>query len=160
MRIGITGHQNLGDEGSVSWIRESICQALTSDNASSGYSCLAIGADKVFVGVFHQRGLPFIAVIPCALYEQTFKTAEDVASYHLILSQAKEVIRLPFTKPSEEAFMAGGTKIVDCCDKLYAAWNGKPAKGLGGTADVVRYAQENGKRVLHMNPLDRSIQLL
>ncbi len=47
--------------------------------------------------------------------------------------------------------------VVDAVDLLIAIWNGKPARGLGGTADVVSYALNLSKRVLHINPDSRSV---
>jgi hypothetical protein len=37
---------------------------------------------------------------------------------------------------------------------LVAIWDGKPARGLGGTGDVVRYAQEKGTAVSIVWPDD------
>jgi len=39
----------------------------------------------------------------------------------------------------------GGSEIlVGPVDELLAVWDGKPARGYGGTADVVAYAERNG----------------
>jgi hypothetical protein len=32
--------------------------------------------------------------------------------------------------------------MVDHADELYAVWDGQPARGYGGTADVVAYARQ------------------
>jgi hypothetical protein len=37
--------------------------------------------------------------------------------------------------------MRAGEKVVDLSDTLLAVWDGLPAKGYGGTADVVTYAR-------------------
>ena len=34
---------------------------------------------------------------------------------------------------------------------------GRPAAGLGGTADVVAYAEQRGVKVVQVNPIDGSI---
>jgi hypothetical protein len=36
-------------------------------------------------------------------------------------------------------------------------WDGEPAKGLGGTGDVVGYAVQKGKDLIHLNPVNRSV---
>jgi len=54
---------------------------------------------------------------------------------------------LAFREPSEEAFFAAGKAVVDACDWLIAVWDGEPARGLGGSADVVAYARNQGRRV-------------
>jgi hypothetical protein len=40
--------------------------------------------------------------------------------------------------------MAASTFMLGRADHLWAIWDGRPARGYGGTADVVAYARENG----------------
>lgn len=54
---------------------------------------------------------------------------------------------MPFDEPSEKAYWSAGQEIVNQADRLLAVWDGQPAAGLGGTADVVRYARAQGKLV-------------
>jgi hypothetical protein len=112
-----------------------------------GVSALAAGADQLFARYMLDVGAALIAIVPCREYEDTFTTARDLRSYRLLLSRAAEVERLPYAVPSEEAFMAAGRRVVDQCDWLVAVWDGAVSRGLGGTADVVAYAQQLGKRV-------------
>jgi hypothetical protein len=63
------------------------------------------------------------------------------------LEAAHSVTRLDYAEPTEEAFLAAGKSVVDNCQVLIAVWDGKPARGLGGTADIVRYARDTGKAV-------------
>jgi len=51
--------------------------------------------------------------------------------------------------------MEAGEKIVEEADIVVAVWDGKPAAGLGGTADIVEYARELEKPLIWINPLDR-----
>lgn len=60
---------------------------------------------------------------------------------------------MPYEEPSDEAYLAAGQEVVDLTDTLLAIWDGQPARGLGGTADVVRYARSVGKRVVVIWPL-------
>ncbi len=43
--------------------------------------------------------------------------------------------------------MTASALMIDTADELYAVWDGEPARGYGGTADVVAYARERGKPV-------------
>ena len=74
-----------------------------------------------------------------------------------MLKAAHAVTRLDYAEPSEEAFLAAGTSVVDNCEALIAVWDGKPARGLGGTADIVRYARDSGKavRIVWPDGIDR-----
>ncbi|MGY3204135.1 hypothetical protein ACVW19_004650 [Streptomyces sp. TE5632] len=48
---------------------------------------------------------------------------------------------------TSEAHMAGSEILVDLSGELLAVWDGKPARGFGGTADVVSYAERSGTPV-------------
>lgn len=45
------------------------------------------------------------------------------------------------------AHMAGSEILVGLVDELLAVWDGQLARGYGGTADVVAYAQQQGTAV-------------
>jgi hypothetical protein len=43
----------------------------------------------------------------------------------------------------EDAYARAGHAIVDASDVLVALWDGKPARGRGGTAEIVQYALDH-----------------
>lgn len=43
--------------------------------------------------------------------------------------------------------MDASRTMLEGADKLYAVWDGKPARGYGGTADVVALARDLGVNV-------------
>ena len=125
-----------------------------------GLSSLAIGADQLFANLVLKAGGRLHVIVPFAGYERTFETPEDLASYKDLLSKASEVEILNAEASDEESFFAAGKSIATQCDALVAVWNGKKAQGLGGTADVVYYAQKHKKLVFHLNTLTCSITQL
>jgi len=86
-------------------------------------------------------------VLPCEDYESTFAKHAEVALFREFLNEAYQVERLWFPAPSEAAFLAAGRRVVDLADMMIVAWHQQPAKGTGGTADIVRYANDRGKSV-------------
>lgn len=112
-----------------------------------GYSSLAVGADQQFAQMVLTLGGRLRLVIPSADYSSTFTNDTDLAKYERLLSEADSFETLDFPGPSEQAFLAAGKVVVDRCDVLLAVWDGAPAKGLGGSADVVAYARHQGKDV-------------
>ena len=86
-------------------------------------------------------------IIPCRRYEQSFDRVSDIAGYRLLLSAARWVEVLDHDQPSEVAYLDAGHRVVDFTDVLLAVWDGLPAQGLGGTADVVEYARAKGKEI-------------
>ena len=53
-----------------------------------------------------------------------------------------------------QAYEAAGRYVVDHCDLLIAVWDGKPARGRGGTAEIVAYAREKKRPLIVVSSLD------
>jgi hypothetical protein len=155
MQLGITGHQRL-DDHAWQWVTEVMRQQVWSaEQPLVGVTSLAIGADQLFARLVVERGGTIHAVLPFADIERSF-APEDVASYRQLVQQATvEVLATPGT--DEDAYMAAGQRVVDLSATLLAVWDGKPAKGKGGTADIVAYAMRRGVPVIHINPLVSTI---
>jgi hypothetical protein len=97
-------------------------------------------------------GAELHVVIPCEGYEATFKNKQALIQYRDLLQQANSVEVLGHQSPSEPAFLNAGHRVVDLSDIVIAVWDGREARGTGGTADIVRYAKERGKEVLLVWP--------
>lgn len=157
MKAGMTGHQSLGSKLAVEWLQEQLMQAAAENEVTLGYTCLAAGADQLFASTLYQLGIPYVVLIPSKQYEDTFDDSDILMQYRLWLSRATKIVELGFDFPTETAFFEAGKKIVDCSDLIVAVWNGKPAKGLGGTGDVVKYALSRGKPLVHLNPVTLTV---
>jgi len=111
-----------------------------------GVSCLADGADQVFARAVTDLGGRIEVVVPAERYREGLP--EDAqGQYDHLLAQAVAVRRLPFGDSTSESHMVASKLMVDEADALYAVWDGKPARGYGGTADVVAYARDRGTPV-------------
>jgi predicted Rossmann fold nucleotide-binding protein DprA/Smf involved in DNA uptake len=151
-KVGITGHQNLPKKA-INFAAQEIANRLYRLNgAFVGISSLAAGADQLFAETVLQAKGQLHAVIPCNHYEATFTDDNALQSFHRLLENAAFVETLEYDHPSEDAFLAAGHRVVALSDVLIAVWDGLEAKGKGGTADVVRYAQENQKELFIVWP--------
>jgi len=103
------------------------------------------------------KNIPYIAIIPSQGYETTFQKSEHLLNYRRLLQNAAEILTLNFEKPEERAFYEAGKQVVDYSDIILALWDGQPAKGLGGTGDVVEYARSKKKRIVHINPVTQEV---
>jgi hypothetical protein len=75
-------------------------------------------------------------IVPAAQYRDGLpEAAHD--GYDTLLSAASKVDRLGYVESTEQAYMAASQAMLVSADRLYAVWDGKPARGYGGTADVV-----------------------
>jgi hypothetical protein len=154
MRIGITGHRHLEDSNQWTWVRLAITNALEERQVVSEVNtCLAIGADQLFAEVALGLGLSVHAVLPFPDYDRTF-APKDLPQYrHLLIHSTIEV--MPSAETDEDGYLIAGKRIVDLSDILFAVWDGKLARGKGGTGEIVEYAIEKGRSVLHFNPIDK-----
>ena len=145
--LGVTGHQVIPSEKLASTVHAVRDVLHRAGSPLTGVTSLAAGADQLVATELVQSGGRLHVIVPSLLYERTFTSSEGLACFRLLLEAAIEVTTLDYAKPTEEAFMAAGRTIVDRSEMLLAIWDGKPARGLGGTADVVRYARRTGKSV-------------
>ena len=156
MRIGITGHQTR-DGIDWSWVKNMIRVELSKiTEVEQCLSSLAVGSDQVFAEVALDLGIPVLAVIPMQGYERYFK-GNALAKYRRLLRQC-DVTQLNWYGDDERAFFEAGKKIVEKSDMMFAVWDGKKSEGQGGTGDVVVFAKEKAKPIVHINPIDRSVQ--
>ena len=47
----------------------------------------------------------------------------------------------------QAGYERSGQYIADQCDALIAIWDGLPARGRGGTAEIVAYARKNKRKL-------------
>ena len=146
LRIAISGHRSLPDATAA--LADKAIRAALAEHAPdvTGISCLADGADQIFARAVTDLGGQLKVIIPATEYRAGLP-ADAHAEYDRLLAQAVAVRRLPFTKSTSESHMAASKLMVDDADELYAVWDGQPARGYGGTADVVAYAREHGTPV-------------
>ncbi len=156
--VGVTGHQaRPGIDWD--WVTERMHDVLSKlEPGSHALTSLAAGSDQVFAREALSLGLSVTAVIPLACYERCFAPAE-LSSYHELLPQCERV-ELPGGGSDEEAFLAAGRYVADTCDTMVAVWDGKPAVGLGGTADVVSYCLQQGRDVIHIDTTHKVVRRL
>lgn len=142
-RIAVSGHRGLPAH-TERIVDRAIRSALARcGDGVTGVSCLADGADQIFARAVLDAGGQIEAVIPAERYRQGLPPGA-LAEYDRLMVQAVAVHRLPFTESTPDAHMAASMFMLKTADELRAVWDGQPARGYGGTADVVASARENG----------------
>ncbi|MDJ0385406.1 hypothetical protein [Streptomyces sp. G-G2] len=146
-RIGVTGHRSIPGEA-LAHVEAGLRSVLRGHRGPlEAFSSLAEGADQLFADIALQCGADLTVVIPSGDYEATFEDGASLAGYHRLRRLAAQEIRLGFARSTDEAYYAAGTFIADSCDRLVAVWDGLPARGHGGTGEIVAYARALGKPV-------------
>ena len=151
MIVGATGHQNI-PETALPEVRRDIERVLVRRANLIGICSLAAGADQLFASIVLTLGGELHVILPCAQYETTFTSAAARNQFDVMLARASRVETLPHPRPSELAFLEAGRRVVELADVLVAIWDGKEARGLGGTADIVRYARSVKRDVIVLWP--------
>lgn len=144
--LGVTGHRILTD---LAPLTEAVDRVLTAMERDLGdaplrvLSPLAQGGDQLVAARALARGADLIVPLPLPLdaYRDTFTTEEALHTFDQLLTQAQQVLPLPPAGSLEEAYTACGIYILEHCDVLIALWDGLPAQGPGGTAEVVQHAR-------------------
>jgi 8-oxo-dGTP pyrophosphatase MutT (NUDIX family) len=165
-RIGFSGHQDLGNEATRAFVAQSLRELLLTYREQAQacnqelllYTALAPGADQLCITVALELAIPVEAVIPCAEYESIFTSADAVSVYHHLLSRCRKIHTLPAQHCSDEAFLEAGHWIVEHADLVFLVWNGYPAGGKGGTADVASYARSMRRPFLHIHTRQHTIK--
>ncbi|MFG3499388.1 hypothetical protein [Streptomyces sp. NPDC047928] len=146
-RIGVTGHRHI-PAALQSYVRAAILAVFDGHEGSlEALSSLAVGADTLFADAALASGAELTVVVPSGDYEEGFTDPAELARYRCLKARASREVRMAFPHSTDEAYYAAGAYIADHCDRLLAVWDGRPARGLGGTGDIVRYARALGKPV-------------
>jgi predicted Rossmann fold nucleotide-binding protein DprA/Smf involved in DNA uptake len=150
--VGLTGHQDIPN-AALTFVEAGIARLLRRLGSEfTGVSSLAAGADQLFAQTVLRMGGRLHIIIPCDKYETTFVDDQTLDLFRHLLEKANMVQTLEHARPSEEAFLDAGRRVVELSQVLIAVWDGREAKGKGGTADIVRYARERGTEVVVVWP--------
>lgn len=163
--VAVTGHCQIGDAATVHFVEQALTLLLAQlQGACPGgivaLSGLAAGADTIFAETALALGIPLEACLACTDIVENFPPGPERERFFGLLVRSRRVHRLPFTERSNIAYMALGHWLVDSSDVVIAVWNGLPAVALGGTGDVVAYAVECGRPVIHVHTVNKQITLL
>ncbi|MFI1868883.1 hypothetical protein [Streptomyces jumonjinensis] len=151
-RVGITGHCAL-PEPVARAVRRLLAEKASMYESAGlvAVSCIADGPDAWWAQAVLDAGGRLEAVIPATGYRDALPHWHR-PHYDTLLARAAQVHQTGLTRPTPRAYRAGGEALVDRCDELLAVWDGLPARGVGGTGDVVAYARRNGTPVTVLWP--------
>ncbi|TDC96975.1 hypothetical protein [Actinomadura sp. 7K507] len=147
MRIAITGHRDL-DERTTALVDAAIRGRLRARPARefTGVSCLAAGADQIFARAVLELGGDLEVIVPATGYAAALGTPAR-GGFEELKARASRVRALAHARPGPGPYRDAGVKMLDRADHLIAVWDGTPAQGPGGTAEVVENARTAGVTV-------------
>jgi hypothetical protein len=145
-RVGIAGHRGLpaDTESLVEAAMRELLAGVGGDLV--GVTSLADGADQMFARMVLDMSGALQVIVPAAEYRAGLPQP-SLPAYDSLIASASDVVHLPYTESTPESHMAAAEAMLQRIDRLVAVWDGQPARGFGGTADVVRKARTNGLHV-------------
>lgn len=120
-------------------------------------SPLADGADQIAALAAVERGWQIQALLPFDRATYRASLADEAARdcFDHLIERCSSVLELPGASGNGaemDAYVMAGRGTVAHCDLLIAVWDGRPARGRGGTAEVVQLALMRGTAVIHLDP--------
>jgi hypothetical protein len=160
--VGVTGHRDLVPD-EVPAIRGRVRDFLRDLNSQYPNRDLAVltplaeGADRLVAEEALALGLPITVVLPMprALYFEDFRTPESRSEFDRLCAAATDLFELPLTPGNTRGsveghgpnrarqYAQGGVFLSAHCHILLALWDGKESTEIGGTAQVVRFHQDD-----------------
>jgi SMODS and SLOG-associating 2TM effector domain 1/Protein of unknown function (DUF4231) len=152
LRVGVTGHRNIDveDEALKSAVREALDRigryrtgTAATPVSLTVVSALAEGADRLVASeaMDHGASLEVVLPLPAEEYLADFASEASKSDFRTLLTKAAAITGLPVADERDKAYERAGRAVVDRSDALIALWDGHPAAGRGGTAQIVAYAR-------------------
>src|SRR4051812_42315688 len=144
--IGFTGHRVVSDFAKIERILREVIGQLQSEAKNVEWlalSSIAAGSDMSFARTALSLGMGWEAVLPLppSEFKRDFND-HDWRDVETLLGEAEHVRVISERPQREDAYLDCGMETVNHCDLLLAVWDGEPARGRGGTAEIVAYARE------------------
>jgi hypothetical protein len=131
-------------------------------------SSLAEGTDRILIhAMLPAGGQPqdvgyLEAILPLAEadYCADFGSAASKQEFRELLADAVVSEVVPAAKSRPHAYRSAGRAVVDRSDVMVFVWDGKPARGRGGTAEIFEYARERNKQIFWIRTGDGRAELV
>ena len=154
IKIAVSGHRQLTNlpslENSVLAAADQIHTAFPGKTYHI-WSCLAEGADRILSRILVKSlgaKLTVVLPLPEQEYIKDFKTTESIQEYKQLKQIAEKVVASDQVLARPLAYQAANHTLMQGCDLLVTIWDGLPARGPGGTSEVVESIRQGGKPLL------------
>ncbi len=155
--LGFIGHRCLDDHAAArTWIHDALVTLKEETEAKGGllelYLSCAIGADQLTIECAEELEIPVHLILPLApkAFLKDFETEEERQTCAKLIAKAESgengwtlrICQSTGTRP--DCYYDMSQQILQGSDALFVFWNGKEARGLGGTAEMLELAKRMG----------------
>ena len=175
LAVGITGHREIGVTGAkaqslaaafddifrqlhsaTNIVAPNNIELFSSEPAMMRVICMAAdGADILGAHAAHAQGAELAIVLPYNLqeYRKDFTSPPSADMFEAVLEKATTHLELPGSREEgASAYQRANDVILSNIDLLIAVWDGKRARGQGGTGDVVQSAVSRSIPIIVIDP--------
>jgi len=161
LAIGFTGHRNLPDEAKCRQaIRKIILEWIEkAPGLVYGVTSAAAGGDLLFAETCLDLKLPIRVFLPVP--KEKFREDFDESAWARAECVFGKALSVEVTGAGEELterYYECGIETVRQSRLLIALWDGGPRQGLGGTADMVHFAREQGLPVIWIHSVTCAVE--
>lgn len=145
--IGFAGHRQLNDSAAIKAALLAVLREWR-DNLKGtcvGRASAAAGADLLFLDACRELGIPFGIVMPFPEDRFSDDFADCPADWALakeLMAEAGSIEIVPGNEVAPAAYHLAAREILDTSDRMLFVWDGKPARGIGGTEESVTEARQ------------------
>jgi hypothetical protein len=161
--IGVIGHRDLGGFDSHEFAHIAIHKILRELKEAYGdvraISALSEGADSLFAQSAILLNIQLESVLPFEDFSDDFESDESRARYCSIKAASDKESRTRFQKRSRIAYRKSMEWIVFKSNIIVALWDGREHWTVGGTWETVSLCKRMKKNTIHINTLNRTINL-
>ncbi|MFG3705960.1 hypothetical protein ACGF7U_14665 [Micromonospora sp. NPDC047670] len=145
VRVGITGHINLTRDTEL-LVADALRVELRriSERPVHGVSCLAAGADQVFVRTVLDLGGTYEVILPARDYRTAVIRPENRTVFDELLARAAQVVHTGHDRSNTAAYVAANRELVRRVQRLVAVWDGEPGCHEASTDRTVDWARRHG----------------
>ena len=144
--IGFAGHRSMNDSAAIKAAMLAVLREWRDESTGTciGRSSTAAGADLLFLEACRDLGIPFTVVLPFPeeRFSEDFDDPPDWARAKTLMAEAASVDVVPGNEVAPEAYHLAAREVLDTSDRMLCVWDGKAARGVGGTAESVAEARE------------------
>ena len=149
--VGFSGHRRLPDEAASRAVLREFLRAYKASTPAIvyGVSSAAAGADLLFAESCLDLDIPLRILLPMPAEEfRSDFDAETWARAERVLAGAISIEVTGESGERSELYYECGIRTVQQCRLLVTLWDGEAARGLGGTAEIVDFAEKIGRPVV------------
>lgn len=146
--VGFAGHRQVEDPAKLKSVirRELEDFAACLNGEVIGISSAAAGADLLFLEACAEAGMKTIVILPFG-GERFQEDFDDLVEWERSQALTKAAVWSEVAPGNEEApaaYHVVARLVLEVADRMLFAWDGKPARGLGGTGETVDEAAQWG----------------